>query len=126
MVNDEKLIAALLENTTVRAAAKAAGVSESTMFKRLTDEQFVHAVHEQRHYLLLEAANNVQRRISEAVDVIAEIMHDEEAPPQIRLSAAESVIKNAFEISHKFACSENNLKPSITDMIEQELIQKRY
>lgn len=121
MQNDEKMIAALITNPTIRAAAKAAGVSESTLYKRLSDDEFVHHVHEQRHYLLLEAANNVQRRLAEAVDTIADIMHDEEAPPQIRLSAAESIIKNSFEISIKLQGSENQLKPSfIDDIIERE------
>lgn len=111
MVSNEKILSALLANTSIRAAAKAADVSESTVYLKLRDKDFVKQLQERRLCMLEEAVNHIQNKLLDAVEVISELMHDEEATPQARLAAAESLIKNVKELTIQRNAAEYKLEP---------------
>lgn len=111
MVSNEKIIAAMLSNNSIRSAAKAADVSESTIHAKLRDRDFVKQLQERRLSMLEEAVNLIQNKLLEAVEVIADLMHDEKAPPQARLAAAESLIKHTRELTDQRNRSECRLEP---------------
>ncbi len=121
-MNDEKIIAALLSNQTIRQAAKASGVSESTIYNKMKDKTFSRQLRDQRHILLVETMNAVQLRVSEAVEVIAELMHNTEVSANVRLSAAESIIKNAETMSDRVQKNEHHIEcDDIADSITESL-----
>ena len=98
---DEALIAALLSNPTVRAAAKAVGRSETQVYARLRDPDFKSRYDSARHELLERSTAALQGHLSEAVETMAAIMRDREAPQQTRLNAAEAIMRNSLKLTEQ-------------------------
>ena len=92
---DLKLITALLSSTTVRAAAEAAGVSESTVYRRLRESGFRKLLKEQRLRVYGHALSRLQIAAEEAVSTLIEVMQDKGAPEQARIKAAVSILEMA-------------------------------
>lgn len=107
-MSDEKIISALLTNGTVRAAAQAAGVSESTIYNRLKTPEFFTQLQARRAEYLRETLNAVQAKTQSAINVISEIMEDESLNAQWRLAAAESILRKSAELSKEVAIKENS------------------
>lgn len=99
MKNDEKIIAALIAENTIPAAAAAAGVHESTIFRRLADDAF-RAEYERRRRATLDAAcKALQAVMTDAVEVLTGIMKDSETGPSARISAARSVLDYGVKLT---------------------------
>lgn len=98
-MTDEKLIAALLSAPTIRDAAKAAGVSESTVYSKLREYGFRKQLNEQRALILEDVRTALQAHLTNAVRVMGEILNDKKAPPQTRLNAAQGIIKSALKLA---------------------------
>ena len=98
---DEALIAALLSNPTVRAAAKAVGRSETQVYARLRDPDFKSRYDSARHELLERSVTELQTHLSEAVGVFVSVMRDRQAPQQTRLNAAEAVMRNCMKLTEQ-------------------------
>lgn len=101
MANDEKIIAALVANTSVRAAAQAAGVSESTVYSKLRESEFSRQLRERRIGMLQGVVTEVQSTVAEAFETIAAIMRSQETSPQQRLNAAALIITQSCELDRK-------------------------
>lgn len=69
------------------------------MYARLRDPEFKAKYDEARRNLLEQATTALQSNLSGAVDTIATIMENENASHQVRLNAAESVIRNALKLT---------------------------
>lgn len=89
-------MAALLEAPTLAAAARASGVSESTLRRWLASGDFRSEYDRRRTEMLDGAVRALQNRMAAAVDCLAEIMQDRSANPQTRLYAARSILEFAF------------------------------
>ncbi len=92
---DAELVAALLSNATVRGAAEAAGVSESTVYRRLRDAGFRRELKEQRLRVYSHALQRLQVAAEGAVDVLEEVMRDKRAPLSARIKCAVHVLELA-------------------------------
>lgn len=92
-LNDEKILAALMAHGSVRAAAEAAKVSESVIYDRLRDREFMRLYDRARDDLLRGCVNRLADRTVEAVDVIAGIMTDGDVNPAIRVQAARQILE---------------------------------
>jgi uncharacterized membrane protein len=99
--NDEKLIAALLSTTTVRAAAAACGMGETKVYTRLRDPAFKEKYDAARRELLNRNAAALQGQVSAAIDAMSEIVNDPEATQQVRLNAAEAIIRNSLKLTEQ-------------------------
>ena len=99
--NDERLIAALLSNTTVRAACEALGIGETQAYSRLRDPAFRRKYDRAKRELLEQATSALQGRIAEAIDTMGEVMNDPEASHQVRLNAAQSIISSALKLNEE-------------------------
>ena len=99
--NDDRIILALLSAPTVREAAAAAGVSERTVYARLKEPAFNQRLAEARREMWRGHAVALQAKLGGAIETIAEIMESENAPSQVRLNAAESIVRNAMKISEQ-------------------------
>lgn len=97
--NYERAVAALVACPTAKEAAKVAGIGESTLRAYKSDPEFVELYTAARHELLDTGVKALQSKFSDAVDVICEIMHDKEASPSVRLSAANSIIQNVVRLT---------------------------
>jgi hypothetical protein len=118
-VKQERAIAALLSEPSVKRAASAAGVGESTLFRWLSDDSFRAAYLDARRKVLSAATARMQQFTSEAATILQSIMADKKQPAYARVAAARTIIQNAFtgleleDHSKRLADIENRLKESV-------------
>lgn len=101
VTKNEKIIVALLENPTVEMAAKAAEVSEATIYRRMADPEFRKDYDNRRNQIVEAACGALQGQISGAVATLAEIMKDTATSPYVRVMAAGNILEysmKTFEI----------------------------
>lgn len=88
---------ALLTEPTIEKAAEKAKIAKSTAFKYLKDTKFNERLLEKKRELMAQVTRRLQQQALEAVKVLSDIMTDEEAPEYARISAAKSVLDNAYK-----------------------------
>lgn len=105
-VSNERIIAALLQHGTIKAAAAEAGISQRALYERMQDRDFRAAYTDARAAIVRDAVNALSNKLSAAVDTIADIMTDEKASPGIRLQAAQMVLTNATKFIDRLNAQE--------------------
>jgi hypothetical protein len=88
----ERAIVALLSHSTIRTAAKAVGIDETTLWRWLQDKEFHAAYMNLRRECVRQSIARLQQASSEAVSTLRTIMKDKEAPASARVVAAKSII----------------------------------
>ena len=94
--NNEQILAALVATGSVRAAAKAACVSETTIRTRLNDPNFRAEYEKAKSEILTEACDALAARLTHAVDVLVEVLDNTENAATVRVSAAESLLRHGL------------------------------
>lgn len=89
----------MLANPTIRAASAACGVSETQIYRRLRDLGFKERYDSARRELLDRATAVLQGRLAGAIEVMGEICQDTETAPQVRLNAADAIIRNSLKLT---------------------------
>lgn len=97
VTKNEKIIVALLENPTIEMAAKAAEVSEATIYRRMSDPEFRKDYDGRRNQIVEAACGALQGKISGAVKVLAEIMEDPGVSPYNRVLAAGNILQYSMK-----------------------------
>lgn len=95
--NSEKILAALLSEPTIKAAATKARVSEATVYRALRNEQFAQSYRTARREVTQHTVMRLQARSSEAAEILFKIAKDGKAPASARVSAARAIIEQAFD-----------------------------
>lgn len=98
---DEKIIAALIANPTVRAASAACGVSESQIYARLRTPEFKARYDGARRELLERNTAALQGHLAGAIEVMGEICQNTDTAPQVRLNAADAIIRNSLKLTEQ-------------------------
>ena len=98
---DEKIIAALIANPTIRAASSACGVSETQIYARLRDLEFRTRYDEARRELLERNTAALQGHLAGAIETMGQICSDAGVNPQTRLSAADAIIRNSLKLTEQ-------------------------
>lgn len=93
----ELALAALLSSLTIRAAAKKAEVSESTLWRYLREPEFSKRYAEARRDAVEHLAVRLQSRASESAEILFKIAKDKEAPASARVTAAKAVIEHTLK-----------------------------
>ena len=91
----EAAIMALLSQRNIAEAARTAGVSERTLHRWLKDPDFGAAYREARRTALSQSMARLQQMSTAAVTTLGIIMLDANAPPGVRLRAADAVLNHA-------------------------------
>lgn len=94
----QKAIAALLQTSTNKEAAKLAGMSDSTLQRYLTDPEFKREYIRQSNKLIDEALIKANKSLSLAFDTLADICEDITENGQTRVSAARSIIEYTLKV----------------------------
>jgi len=89
----QKALEALLSEPTVLAAAEAAGVSRTTIFRWLGDSVFADAYRALRGQMLESTLTALQSASGDAVATLKTVMNDQEAKGSERVSAARCVLE---------------------------------
>jgi transposase-like protein len=97
----EEAIAALLTQRNVDEAAKSIGVTQQTLLRWMQVPEFDAAYRKARRAAFSQSTARLQQATSAAVSTLLKIMVDTNAPPSVRVRAADSVLdhaKQAIEI----------------------------
>ena len=105
-VSDEQIIAALLDNGTLKTAAAAAGISERALYDRMNKGEFQALYKAAKADLIRAAVFNLNKQLQAAIDTVAEIMTDQDANPAIRLQAAQTILNNAGKFAQRLQADE--------------------
>lgn len=95
------LVAALAAGSTVRAAAKAAGISERTAYRRLTEAAVRREVSMLRSAALEEAACALATASRKAAQAVIDLL--DHPDPKVRLQAARQAVSMAKELGDEAA-----------------------
>ena len=93
---DGALIAALAGGATVQEAARTAGVSESTAYRRLKEPAFCQRVAEARSEMIARAVGVLARGSTAAATTLALLLKAESET--VRLGAARSILELAVKL----------------------------
>jgi hypothetical protein len=89
---DPRLLLALACGATVESAARQAGVSESTVYRRLADPDFRQQLHTVRSDMVQRTAGALTAAATEAVRTLLELQKPA-VPAAVRLGAARAVLE---------------------------------
>lgn len=119
-VSNEEIIAALLNNGTVKEAAAAVGVNPKTIYNRMDDREFDAEYAAAKADIIRQAVFSINSKLSDAVNAIVGIMNDSSVNPAVRLQAAQTVLNHAGKFAERLEIDERKAagkraKPSIFD-----------
>ena len=112
----EQALIALIEQPTMKEAARASGVSEPTLWRYLQNKEFHQAYREAKRSLLDAALGDLHKATGRAVAVLCEVMEDEKAMGGARVQAARTILSYAIqtgqleELMKRLEAVENRLK----------------
>ena len=115
----ERALQAVLSHPTLKEAALAAGISETTLWRYMQDEEFSRRLREARRDALSHAVTRLQQAAGEAVTVLHDLMIKNDVPPAARRSAASTILDYAFR-----ADEHENLKGRIEEL-EKRILRKQ-
>jgi AcrR family transcriptional regulator len=110
---NEKLIVALLETASIRQAAKASGLSEATVFRRLQDIDFQAEYRSAQRQVVERSIAVLQAATSQAVETLRRNLNCQNPSAEIR--AATAILDNSFrglelyEFSERLGKIENEI-----------------
>ncbi len=84
--NKEKLLIALIETPTIRAASKKSGIGEATIYRFLQDKEFLAEYRNARRQTVEAAISQMQNAASEAVERLKELQYCENPAVAARCS----------------------------------------
>lgn len=108
-ISDEQIIAALLNNGTIKAAAAAVGISDRSLYDRMNDGEFIALYKAAKADLIRGAVININSQIQSAVQTVVDVMNDKDNNPAIRLQAAQTILNNAGKFSQRLAIEEDGV-----------------
>lgn len=95
-IDEERILTALIANGSIRAAAKAAGIAESTIRNRLADPEFRVRYDKLRSDLLQEATAGLTAKLDSATATMTRIMEDDGNPASVRLAASDALLRHCL------------------------------
>jgi DNA-binding MurR/RpiR family transcriptional regulator len=101
----ENLIVALIANPKITDAAKAAGVSESTVWRLMQREDFQKRYREAQDEALNSALGSIQGAATEAVATLREIASNGKVEAA-RVQASKAILDYTFKVRQQFGLEE--------------------
>lgn len=108
-ISDEVIISALISNGTIKAAANAVGISERSIYDRMSSGEFKALYKSAKADVVRKAIFELNNQIGAAVETVVSIMRDNEINPAIRLQAAQTILSNANKFSERLNIDENRI-----------------
>ena len=112
-VSDEQIITALLNSGTLKAAAAAAGLPERTLHDRMSSGEFQALYKAAKADLVRTAVFDLSKRMTEAINTVAEIMEDEDVNAAVRLQAAQTILNNAAKLMQQLQTDESSVTAQV-------------
>jgi len=119
----EEAIAALLTQRNTEDAARAVGISVSTLLRWMKEPEFKAAYREARRIAFGQSVARLQQAASAAVSILLKVMVDPATPPATKVKAVDSVLDHAAR-----AIEIEDLDARLTDLeriAESTKVQRR-
>ena len=100
-LSDEVIVAALLKYPTVGEACEALGIGETTMRRRRKEEGFKKLYRDTCRDMLKGHTMTMQTTVGDAVETLREIATDRNTAAGVRVSAADSILRNAMKMTEQ-------------------------
>ncbi len=94
IANREKLLIALMETSSIREAAKKAGIGEATIYRQLRDEDFKSEYEQAKRQVVEIAVSALAASANEAVETLRRNLTCDN--PQAEIRAAQLILDNVF------------------------------
>ncbi len=98
-LKQQKAVAALLETRTIAAAARAAQVSERTLYRWLNQDAFRDEVKQARRAAVAQATARLQNLSSSAVETLEQMLNDSVQPTVARVGTVRTALQYAYRAS---------------------------
>lgn len=108
-ISDEQIIAAILAQGTLKAAAAAVGLSERALYDRMSKGEFQARYKAAKADLIRTAVLNLNQQVQAAIDTVVEVMQDKENNAAVRLQAAQTILNNAGKFAQRLQVDETNV-----------------
>ena len=112
--SDEQIIAALLANGTIKAAAAAVGMSERAIYDRMNDGEFQALYKAAKADLIRAAVFSINSYLQRAIDAVIDVMEDDENNAAVRLQAAQTILNNAGKFAERLKDDEASIKAQVS------------
>ena len=86
-IEDERVIAAFLNNFRMVDVIKETGLSKNTCYKIRNDPEFQRTIRERKEAILKTAVNRMQSYLTKDIEILQQIIEDPETPKQVRVNA---------------------------------------
>jgi AcrR family transcriptional regulator len=93
--NKEKILAALIETSSIREAAKKSGIGEATIYRHLQDKEFLAEYRSARRATVESAIAQMQNAASEAVERLKELQYSEN--PAVAARCAQIIFESSVK-----------------------------
>jgi hypothetical protein len=93
----EAFLAALLSNSTIKAACEESGISETTGWRYLNDEKFKERYRKSQRQVVEHTIVRLRSDANEAVKALREIVDDVTAASSARVAAARTILELTFK-----------------------------
>ncbi|MBR3629584.1 MAG: hypothetical protein IKN55_03835 [Oscillospiraceae bacterium] len=100
-VTDEQIAAALLRYGSTRQAADSLGIAQRTLQARRKRPEFQQLWGEVQTDLLKNVTASMQDACAEAVQVLRDALHDESASLQVRVNAADALLRHCLRYNEQ-------------------------
>lgn len=98
-ISNEQIIAALLTSSTRLEAAEKLEISKDTLYKRMKNDVFKIDYRRAKDMIVSDAVTSLQTKMNEAINTIMGIMMNEDVSHQIRLNAAETILRYSIKLT---------------------------
>jgi DNA-binding MurR/RpiR family transcriptional regulator len=116
-------ISALIQNSSVKEAASAINVSESTIYRWLQDPSFLASFREAKKRIVEHAISRMQATCEKAVQVLDEVMGDPMTPASSRVTSAKIVLDMSLR-TVEIEDIENRIRV-LEERAEAEMMKKK-
>lgn len=85
-------IVALMSESSIEAAAKAAGIGVNTLYRWMKDKVFQEKYRETKTAAFSQSVGRLQQVSGRAIKILLEVMEDKKQPAGLRLRAADIIL----------------------------------
>lgn len=90
---DERVIAAFMNNFRMVDVMKETGLSKNTVYKIRNDPEFQKVIRERKEAILKTAVNKMQSYLTRDIEVLQEIIEDPETSAQTKVNAIKTLME---------------------------------
>ena len=101
-----RFLAALVTAPSVKAAAEAAGIGEKTAWRYLGDDGIRGALAGHFDAVMADTSHRMAGAMSEALEVILDVMRGETTPPAVRVSAGRVILDAGLRLAELVTLAE--------------------